>query len=78
MHHGSWVLTTGERHGNCLIEADLRGRAKRVETSVSRELCTGVVWGSSGDCRIGKGGADSLSNFRALGAGAAWRGEENW
>ena len=61
--------------GTGLIEADLHGRAKRLETSVSRELCTGVACGGCGDCGTGRG-ADSSSNQRALGAGATWGGGE--
>ena len=61
--------------GTGLIGADLHGRAKRVETSVSRELCTGVACGGCDDCRMVRG-ADSSSNHRALGAGAVWRGGE--
>ena len=61
--------------GTGLIEADLHGRAKRVETSVSRGLCTGVACGGCRDCGTGRG-ADNSSNHHAVGAGAAWSGGE--
>ena len=74
---GSYLLLQESAMETGVIERDLRGRAKKIESSVSRGLCTGLAWGGFGDSGTGKG-ADTSSklNHRALGAAAAWRAGE--